>query len=245
MLTSTLRSIAVVAALLFTLTLGACSSQLDAPRPGRYRAVLELPGGEAPFMMEVVPEPQQLVLFLVNGPERTRVDEVSVLDRELVAALPGGQSVLRARMWRKELSGTVTWSPPGGPQQTIPFSAELGREYRFYEEPSTDNADVSGPWKLTYTGESGTITEGIAVLEQSHDRVTGKMMGAGRAHDVVEGQVHGDELQLSSFDGGPVVLYKLRVNDDGDLEGDYWQGLARHARVAARRSDDAAAANEI
>jgi thiol-disulfide isomerase/thioredoxin len=56
-------------------------------------------------------------------------------------------------------------------------------------------------------------------------------------HRFLEGQMHGDELQLSTFAGGLAYLYKLKVGADGALEGDYWQGtrVAREGRRTSQR----------
>jgi len=74
------------------------------------------------------------------------------------------------------------------------------------------------------------------VLEQAHDRVTGTVMTPTGDHRFLEGQVRGDELQWSTFAGGLAYLCKLKVNDAGELVGDYWQGLASHEQVAAKRN---------
>jgi hypothetical protein len=51
--------------------------------------------------------------------------------------------------------------------------------------------------------------------------------------------VHGDDVRMSTFAGGSAYLYKLHVDDKGELQGEYWQGLAVHEKVAARRNDEA------
>lgn len=58
-------------------------------------------------------------------------------------------------------------------------------------------------------------------------------------HRFMDGQMHGDELQLSTFAGGLAYLYKLKVDDKGALHGDYWQGLASHEKVTAQRNEAA------
>ena len=53
------------------------------------------------------------------------------------------------------------------------------------------------------------------------------------------GQVKGDELYLSTFDGAHVFLYKAKIAADGSLDGDWWSGLAFHEKWIGKR--DAAA----
>lgn len=230
------RNLFRAALLLAAIGIAACNPRSDAPQVGVYRAVLRLPGGDAPFGLEIAEEQQQYVLYLINGAERTRVNKVKVTDGELTASFPGYENSLRAEVHRNALVGSVTLIKAGGKQQIIPFEAKLGDTYRFYPEPTADNADVDGTWEATFTNEKGETSKAILLLEQRHDRVTGTAMTPTGDHRFLEGQVRGDELQLSTFAGGLAYLYKLQVGPGGALEGDYWQGLASHEKVEARRN---------
>jgi thiol-disulfide isomerase/thioredoxin len=225
--------------LLITLAITACSQRVDTPQLGMYRAVLRLPGGDTPFGLEMAREQQQYVLYLTNGSERTRVSNVNVANGELTAVFPGYENSLRAQLHRDRLEGSVTLIKAGGKEQVIAFTAKLGETYRFYEQPATDNADVAGTWEATLTSDRDEITRAILLLEQRHDHVTGSVLTPTGDHRFLEGQVHGDELQLSTFAGGLAYLYKLQVAADGGLRGDYWQGLAAHEKIAARRNEAA------
>ncbi len=66
---------------------------------------LQLPGGEAPFGLEVAQENDRFVLYLVNDTERTRVDNVTLPGGELTAVFPGYENSLRANMYRDRLEG--------------------------------------------------------------------------------------------------------------------------------------------
>jgi thiol-disulfide isomerase/thioredoxin len=227
----------------FLLTLAACDRAVDEPRTGAYRATLQLPGGEAPFGLEVAEENKRFVLYLINASERTRVDNVTLADGELTARFPGYENSLKARMYDDRLEGNVTLIKDKSKEQVIPFKAQLqGKKattYRFYKEPLTDNADLAGSWDMTLTGDDGKAGAAVAILEQQHDRITGTVMTPTGDHRFLEGQVHGDEAQLSTFAGGLAYLYKVKVNQHGELEGEMWQGLASHSTVKARRDENA------
>jgi thiol-disulfide isomerase/thioredoxin len=218
---------------------GACNPRVDTPSIGTYRAVLRLPGGDTPFGLDVAQEQQQYVLYLINGTERTRVGNVKVANGEIAAVFPGYENSLRARIHRDSLEGSVTLIKAGGKEQVIAFAAKLGETHRFYAKPATDNADVDGTWDATFTNDKGETSKAILLLDQQHDRVSGSVMTPTGDHRFLEGQVHGDELQLSTFAGGLAYLYKLKVGAKGTLEGEYWQGLASHEKVTARRNDAA------
>ena len=228
-----------VLASLLLLALASCSSKPDQPALGIYRAVLKLPGGDAPFGLEVARENERYVLYLMNGAERTRVPDVSVENRELRANFPGYENSLRANIGTKGLDGTVTLIKAGGVEQNIPFAAALGERYRFFKDPQTDNFDVAGRWSLQLTSDDGKTSAAVAVFEQAHSKVTGTVMTPTGDHRFLEGEVHGDEVLLSTFAGGLGYLYKLKVTDGGELQGEYWQGMKGHEKVVARRNAEA------
>jgi peroxiredoxin len=229
-------SLAVAA---FALVAFGCGARLSEPVAGEYRAALQLPGGEAPFGLAIARENERYTLYLSNGAERTRVSNVQVADGELLAVFPGYENSLKARINRDGLEGSVTLIKAGGKEQVIPFKAAPGETWRFHKEASSDNADVAGRWETTLTNDKGETTKAIAIFEQQHDRVTGTVLTPTGDHRYLEGQVRGDEMQLSTFAGGLAYLYKLRVTAAGDLVGDYWQGLASHESVVAKRNDAA------
>ena len=228
-----------LATLFIAMFFAGCAKPPSEPQTGLYRATLKLPGGEAPFGLEVVKHERGFALELVNGAERTRVDNVTIESGELLAVFPGYENSLRARIHRDRLAGNVTLIKAGGKEQVIPFEAKHGQTFRFFAEPSSDNADVAGRWAVTFTNDEGETSPAVALFEQEHDRVVGTVMTPTGDHRFLEGQVRGDELRLSTFAGGLAYLYHLRVTDDGRLEGEYWQGLAWHERVSAERNDDA------
>ncbi|HEY0683332.1 MAG TPA: TlpA disulfide reductase family protein [Steroidobacter sp.] len=219
-------------------TLAGCGKPVDEPQPGVYRAALQLPGGETPFGLEVAKEQDRFVLYLVNAAERTRVDNVTLADDRLTAVFPGYENTLRATMYRDRLEGNVTLIKANSKEQVIPFTATRDRTYRFYKDSLTDNADLAGRWEMTLTSE-GQNTAAVAIFEQQHDRIVGTVMTPTGDHRFLEGQVHGEQAQLSTFAGGLAYLYKLHVNEQGELQGEMWQGLASHSTVKARRNENA------
>lgn len=222
----------------FLMLLTACGAQVNEPQTGSYRATLQLPGGEAPIGLEVAKENDHFVLYLVNDTERTRVDNVTLTGNELAAVFPGYENTLRARMYRDRLEGEVTLIKAGGKEQKIPFKATRGDTYRFYKDALSDNADLAGRWEMTLTSD-GKATPAVAIFQQEHDRVTGTVMTPTGDHRFLDGQVHGDEAQLSTFAGGLAYLYKFKVTAAGELEGDMWQGLASHSKLKATRNEQA------
>jgi thiol-disulfide isomerase/thioredoxin len=226
------------AALTVALAAG-CGQQSRELHPGNYRAVLELPGGELPFALDVAQQDGKFVLFLVNGEERVRVSEVSVKDGRLAAKMPGYENTLSAEIRGDDLTGEVSLLRAGGERQVLPFRAVHGETWRFFEQPVSDNADIAGRWSVTFTSDDGKTSSGVAEFKQSFERVTGTILTPTGDHRFLSGEVRGDELFLSRFDGASAYLYRAKVAEDGALVGEQWSGKTGHQRFRAERNPDA------
>ena len=217
---------------------GGCESRREL-QPGNYRAVLELPGGELPFGLDIAREEDGFVLYLLNGEERVRVDEVTAADGRLTATMPGYENTLTAEIRGRKLRGEVSLLRAGGERQVLPFRAEAGQTWRVFEEPSTDNADVGGRWSVTFTSDEGKQSPGVAEFTQSFERVTGTILTPTGDHRYLAGDARDDELRLSRFDGAQAHLYVGRLNERGELVGEHWSGQFWHERFVAVRNPDA------
>jgi len=217
----------------------ACGSRSRELAPGTYRATLELPGGELPFGLDVGKEEAGFVVYLVNGEERVRVTDVTVADGRLAATMPGYENTLTAEIRGGKLTGEVSLLRAGGERQLLPFRAEAGKAWRFFEAPSTDNADVAGRWSVTFTSDQGQQSPGVAEFTQAFEGVTGTILTPTGDHRFLAGEMRGDELYLSRFDGASAYLYKAKLDADGNLAGEYWSGRTGHQKFVAERNPDA------
>jgi hypothetical protein len=222
-----------------TALIAACGSRSRELAPGIYRATLELPGGELPFGLDVAREDDGWILYLVNGEERVRVTDVTAADGRLEATLPGDANSLTAEIRGRKLTGEVTRRRAGGEREVLPLRAEPGQAWRFFETPSTDNADVTGRWAVTFIDAPGPQRSGVAEFTQSFERVTGTIRTPTGELRVLMGEVRGDELYLSRFDGASAELFKARVDADGHLVGEYWSGMTSRQTFRAERNPGA------
>jgi hypothetical protein len=216
---------------------GSCESRNRELQAGGYRAVLDLPDGQLPFGLVVETEDDRTVLFIVNGNERLRVDDVTVADGRLRATLPGAgaRSTLSAQVAGHRLEGEVNLAHQGGRRDAFPLRATLGQSWRFFETPSTDNADIAGRWVLSFVGGRGSEAASAVEFSQAFERVTATISGAADAPGLLAGEMRGDELRLSRFDGNVALLLRARIGADGALVGEYWSSSSGHRRFRAVR----------
>jgi peroxiredoxin len=230
------------------LALGACHRG-DAPaaaaplssdvKMGTYRVVLQTPGGELPFGLELAQQDAHPVGHLINGPERLLLRDVKITGSHLEITMPGYENVLKADAAGNTLQGEIFLVKPNEKNQHVPLRATLGETYRFFDHPASDSADVSGRWAVKFIDDNGAPEMAVGEFSQSHDAVSGTILTTTGDHRYLAGQVKGDELYLSTFDGAHVFLYKAKIAADGSLAGDWWSGLAFHEKWIGKR--DAAA----
>jgi peroxiredoxin len=236
------------ALLLVTIALAACdrpgppdSATREAIKTGTYRGVLQLPGGELPFGLDLERERSGWVGYLINGQERLKLSEVAVVGAHLGIRMPGYMNLLTADAHGSQLHGEVVISKPGGKDQHLPLIARFGQTYRFFPQPSVDRVDVSGRWSVTFSADDGTEETAVGEFSQSDDVVTGTFLANGGDHRYLAGQVQGNQLYLSTFDGAHAFLYEAKITGpDGALAGDFWSGAALHKRWTAKRDAHAA-----
>jgi thiol-disulfide isomerase/thioredoxin len=243
------RALALGAVALSALALGACQKTPEAAAPGvkvgTYRVVLQTPGGELPFGLELAQEGTSG--YLLNGKERVSLSEIKIDGPHLEIRMPGYETRLTADAVGDQLTGEIFLDKLGGKDQHIPLRATLGQNYRFFPSaanagptPANAGADLSGRWAVNLTDDDGNTEFAVGEFAQSQDEVTGTFLTATGDQRFLAGQVKGNELYLSTFDGAHAFLYKAVIGADGSLAGDYWSGLHFHEKWTARR--DAAAA---
>jgi thiol-disulfide isomerase/thioredoxin len=157
----------------------------------------------------------------------------------VVARVPGYENRLEARVAGDELEGTLTLVHAGGRELALPFKAKLGETWRFFAELPDDNADMAGRWDITFTDAQGRQSRGVADLEQRFAQVTGTVMGVADDQRFLAGEVRDEELSLSRFDGGALVLYVGKLDDAGRWVGESWSDRDGTRRFVAVRNPDA------
>jgi peroxiredoxin len=233
------RGVALLA--LVALTLAGCSD----PKPdqslyGTWRGVLTVKGGDLPFGLEIGREGDRDVAWLINGPERAQVTDVTIKGDVISMGMPGYPHRIDAQLVDGELEGHVTFLRPKGETHSTRMIAQRGVSWRFFPTPSKDNADFSGRWRLTFRDpDSGAESTGIAEVTQQGNIVTGTVLRESGDDRYIAGEARGDTVFLSRFDGGSAYLYVARLTPEGTLEGDFRTGTGGFRQLTGRRDAEA------
>lgn len=213
-----------------------CScGRIATSRSGLYHAEIHLSEGVIPMQLRIDEQNSDMALWVVEGDRQARA-ELVLHDNNLVATLPNDLGVLRAQFDGKRLTGTLQLPDPSLTAFQVVAMPDAG--YRFFKEIKSDNADVSGTWRM----QLGTFSE-LALLEQIHDTVDGHMQIGKQQCDLM-GQMQGDDINLAIFCKNELWLLKGSVNKRGDLEGRAWRNHDAAVNWHAKHSDEPVASQE-
>lgn len=234
-----LLSIAAIALLSLP---SACSGQSSPAtvKPGQYRAILKTPGGELPFGLDIQPNadnPNMYMVFALNGNERLPMDAATLQGDSLHIPMALFESELVAKIAGNLLRGVYRRQRVGQPIQTLPFEAQHGLSYRFTPDGKTAAADLTGKWATTFDSKTGRVdtVNAVGVFDQKGSRLAGTFLTPTGDYRYLDGNVVGDSLFLSCFDGSHLYLFKAKYNPaTKTLRGGLWAGISSYEPWAAR-----------
>ena len=180
-----------------------------APSPyGVWRVTLDHPGGSLPFGLEVAQGKSGPVATLRNPPEKLRVENVSVDGETITLVFPSYNSkITLTRGADDRLTGRADVKRSTGP---VTLAAAGTRDtYRFTPSPAKAAADLTGKWIVNYQGS--TPVTGLAQFKQTGNQVSGSVQLPSGDTRYLAGEISGNTLSLSTFDGSFSALWKATL----------------------------------
>ncbi|OIN57880.1 TlpA disulfide reductase family protein [Arsenicibacter rosenii] len=217
-------------------------------KSGAWRAVIKNAGGELPFGLDVQPtaDPAKGVhtytVYAVNGAERLPMDAASMQGDTLRIPMALFDSEIVAHVSGNTMKGYWKRRRVAQQYQTLPFEAQYGTAARF-KPTTTDQAKASfgGTWAVTFSEPDGSgAYPAVGIFKQTGNQVTGTFLTETGDYRYLAGNVYGDSLLLSCFDGSHLFTFKAKQNADRTLKGDFWAGVAGHEIWTAKPDPKAA-----
>lgn len=193
---------------------------------GTWRVALALPGGALPFGLEIKARGDTLSAVLINPPERMAVETATLDGDTLTLGFPSYGAKLVLRRAGDGVVGEANMLRSSGPV-TIAATGSRGT-WRFVETAVKPVADLSGRWQLRY-GAQGQ--KGEAVFRQSGSRITGAIQLPSGDFRYLAGDVAGNQLKLSTFDGNAATLWTATI-DGATLTGAQFTATGSKAGTA-------------
>ena len=214
------------AGLIASSVLGLTATQaLAAGLYGQWRVSFDAhPGGPLPFTLDVRQGKTGPQAWLVNAPERLRVEEVAVTGDSITLTFPSYNSKLELKVAGNGLlAGTATVLRSTG-TVTLAARAERGA-WRFTPGAVKPAGDVTGRWNLVYGDNKA---KGLVLLKQVGSQVSGTVQLPTGDMRYLSGELNGNQLKLSTFDGSFTNLW-LGTLAGNTLKGAQFAATSRPA----------------
>jgi len=208
-------------------------------REGPWRAVLTTQGQQIPFLFEVEKDSaNQPIVVLRNGEEKLRLDEITTAGDSTTIRLGAFDAALVVRPdGNGQLKGSWVKYDAKEPYR-VPLTASLGGQQRFLPTTTTKAADFNGTWSTTFKDGDKTYPA-VGVFKQRGNEVTGTFLTNTGDYRYLAGQVNGDTLKVSTFDGSHGFLFTATQPTDSTLTGDFYSGKAGHETWTAVKDANA------
>ena len=234
-----MKRLSVWTAVLVGLSLFGCDSpSAPAVKNGTWRATLIRNGHTLPFLLDIETNSDGTTYsaYALNGAERFKMDTAYVENDSLHIPMELYDSELIGKVGEGRLTGVWRESRPGRAVGELPFEAVHGQEYRFFEANETATpAKVEGKWAVTFRSEDAADSyEAVGIFSQKGSDLTGTFLTPTGDYRYLAGNVKGDSLYLSCFDGSHVFLFTARLQTDGQLKGEAFYGLTDYETWTAR-----------
>jgi peroxiredoxin len=210
-------------------------------KPGDYRLAVATPIGDLPINLKLERKGEAWTAAYINGPEKMPAEITRVTGDALTVEFPSYGARLEATVdGAGALSGKIVFTRASGAVD-IPLTGRAGATHRFETTPAQAYANLGGRWAVSIPGFDGQPKPGIGEFTQTGGQIHGAVMYVNADTRWLAGEVRGNELYMSTFDGGTGSLWRGSLQSDGTLKGESFSlvGFMRQAFTARR---DAAAA---
>ena len=215
------------------LSLFGCNSPSNPTvKNGTWRAALLRDGHTLPFLIDIESnsDGKTYSAYALNGAERFKMDTAYIENDSLHIPMDLYDSELIGKVGEGHLTGVWRESRPGRAVGELPFEAIYGEDYLFYEPGIVaSGVSVGGTWAVTFRGEDSTDSyEAVGIFAQRGHELTGTFLTPTGDYRYLAGNVKGDSLYLSCFDGSHVFLFTAALQSDGSLNGEAFYGLTSY-----------------
>ncbi len=230
---------------LFAFLFAPLLSLAQVPITGLWRAEISTHGGALPIHFEVnqAGKAGELDINIINGAEKFSLGNSFFRADSLILPLDLYDSELVFSVTKTtEMNGYFVKKRNGKTAYRLAVKALAGPADRFLNlKPATVN--VNGKWMADFFSDATNHSPGVGVFEQKGSAVTGTFLRTSGDYRFLQGNVSGDSLFLSYFDGSGVNMLRAKIKGS-QLTGKYTSGLSGLRTVEAK-FDPAAALPDL
>ncbi len=178
-----------------------------------------------PFEFEWETGDQGPVFTLINDSEKLPAETVVQKGDSLFVRLSFFDSELHARIVDATHLEGQWHNLDKGPAYRLTFTASAGAQRIFSPQSSTKPAALADRWEVTFSPGTEGAYKAIGLFEQKGDRITGTFATETGDYRYLAGNLDGNRLRLSTFDGAHLFLFDATLGSGDSLKGVFYSGI--------------------
>ncbi len=204
---------------------------------GLWRCEVPTTMGALPFHILIEKQGKTLKAFAKNADEKLPLDDLQLKGDTIIIKMDIFDAVIKVRQKNNTLRGSFTKRLANLSYRTVPLLAQKGDQTRFKTQENTTKHNVSGSYEVNFD-DAGNAYPAVGIFTQNQTNVKGTFLTKTGDYRFLQGNIIGDSLKLSCFDGNHIFLFKAKIVGD-KLEGGYfgynmlghetWQGFKNPA----------------
>jgi thiol-disulfide isomerase/thioredoxin len=107
--------------------------------------------------------------------------------------------------------------------------------FRFDVPKSSSYSFFDGNWETTFSPNTSDAYKALGLIVQTGQKVTGTFLTETGDYRFLEGNVFGDSLYMSAFDGSHAFLFKAKIEND-TLNGMFYSGTHYQSQWVAHKN---------
>ena len=222
--------------LLLSVNLSAQEIQIS---PGKWKVKL-LPNDsiEMPFFFEIkLNQSKKYNFTILNGEERINILNYKQKEDSLFIELPIFNSELKIQILDEYNLCGKWYNYAKGSDYKIPLIGFKTNEERFvFEENSKDQINFTGKYQTTFSTKKNPWVA-IGLFNQRKNKITGTFLTETGDFRFLEGNVNGNEMKLSCFDGSHAFYFDGRFENDS-IKGTFYSGNHYHTDWVAVKNNN-------
>ena len=200
-----------------TLIFLSCKNKTEL-KQGLWRAEVPTIAGLLPFHIQI----ENNQAFAINGSEKLAFDTLYFQNDSLHLKMELFDAEIIAKVDGETMHGNFRKKMANLDNRQGSFSAKWGLDFRF--EKGKESAVLGKKYSVVFK-DAETTYEAVGIFEQKNNAVKGTFLTPTGDYRYLDGNVVGDSLKLTCFDGNHIYLFTAKIKGDSLIGGTFCYSL--------------------
>jgi thiol-disulfide isomerase/thioredoxin len=214
--------------------------RVSKPVTGLWLMEMEINDKILPFYCEIISQNDRYKGIVINESEKLYTNEFVFKQDSLIFSFPVFDSEFRFKINNSQNMQGL-WYNYVKKDYTIPTRARLinntTKRFVSVEAGFDTTANFNGKWEVTFNPKcSECLYKSVGIFNQNGSYVNGTFLTETGDYRFLDGNVYGNRMYLSCFDGSHAFLFECVLTGDS-LKGDFYSGNHYKEKFVAIRNE--------